>query len=55
MAVGEENNEIIFTDLVKYPHGQHREGSVYNVVERNEVLIIHRLQERGDRDANTHN
>lgn len=37
------------TDLVKYPHGQHREGSIDNVVEGDEVLIVHRLYDRGDK------
>lgn len=44
---------IIWTDLVKYPHGQHGEGGVDNVVESDEVLIIHRLQEREDGYTNT--
>lgn len=32
-----------FQDLVKYPHGQHREGGVDDVVQRDEELIVHRL------------
>lgn len=31
-------------DLVKYPHGQHREGGVDNVEECDEVLIVYGLQ-----------
>lgn len=34
---------FISTNLVKYPHGQHGEGRVDNVVESDEVLIVHRL------------
>lgn len=32
-----------FRDLVKYSHGQHREGGVDDVVQRDEELIVHRL------------
>lgn len=35
------------TDLVKYPHGQHRKGRVDDVVKSDEVLIIHGLQKGG--------
>lgn len=35
------------TDLVKYPHGQHRKGCVDDVVESDEVLIVHGLQKGG--------
>lgn len=33
-------------DLVKYPHGQHREGGVDNVEECDEVLIVYGLQKK---------
>lgn len=37
-------------DLVKYPHGQHREGGVDNVEECDEVLIIYGLQKKPHTD-----
>lgn len=40
-----------FSDLVKQSHGQHRQGCVYNVVQSDEELIVHRLH-RPDMDIN---
>lgn len=41
-------------DLVKYPHGQHREGGVDNVEECDEVLIVYGLQKNTHRQSYNH-
>lgn len=41
-------------DLVKYPHGQHREGGVDNVEECDEVLIVYGLQKHTHKQSYNH-
>lgn len=41
-------------DLVKYPHGQHREGGVDNVEECDEVLIVYGLQQKKNTQSYNH-